>query len=274
MKDSIQFLPPTLYAVKTKTALLAPATGETLEFLGATVQNRSGSNMVAGVAFRQPSDFALQGSSNAMWKAGQWVDAAGTRYSDDSTDAQDATVAGFPLTTLTNNDGFAIQSKTKFNIVSMLINTATAGGAPVFSYEYFNGTTWTVLGTSAAVGSLISLPSFATASEAETVLAFGMPTDWALGGASGDGIDATRYAIRMKATTAPTTTAPIASQMFVGTLYDFIGAAISDDPVSFATEDDDCGIVLTGEFSGGIAPYFATANALNTVSIRYRVRRG
>jgi len=243
------------YQEKTKTDLVTPASGTQLVFVGATLNNRSGSAMTLGVAFKV---------STTRWLAGQWTAAGNPEYTDDTTDAQDAGTNDFALFTTTNNDGFAVQCLDKFGIVGIDQTTASSGGSPVFAYAYWNGSSYATLTT-------VEVPTY-TASAGERTIAFVPPIDWAVnsGQAVTDGLTAGYYSIRVIATTAPSSAGGSAATLWVGRLYDF-KANVSDTAVLNAIpEDSDRGIVLQGGES--IIPYFGTANANNSVSVRYSIR--
>ena len=196
----------TNYQEKTKTALVSPGVGKNLVFVGATLNNRSGAGQIVGLGFK---------FNNASWLAGQWDDSAGASYIDDTTDAQDAGADDFALFSTVNNDGLIIQSTTKFSLIGMTVTTAE-GGSPVYEYNYWNGSAWTTLTT-------LEVPSAYT--EAEHTIAFVAPSDWAkvVTGdtpVDTDGLSDGHYAIRVRATTAPTT-APLASDLWVASLYDY-----------------------------------------------------
>ena len=241
-------------STKGKTTLVSPESGQQIVYFGATVNNRSGGAATVGVTF--PID-------TSRWKAGQWDDSAGASYTDDTTDAQDAGASDFALTTTTNNDGFVVQCLDKFGVVAIDVGTAEAG-SPVYEYTYWNGA-WTAL-TTCVVSSAYTA--------AEHVIAFPEPGDWtAL--ATGDtpvdtdGLTAGYYAIRMRATTAPTT-APLATKLYVAELYDFKEAVADNGVVNFIVEDTIQGLSLPG--GQGIGALFSTASANNAISIRYTTR--
>lgn len=244
------------YAEKTKTAVVPAVSGKQLVYIGATLNNRSGGAIIAGIGFKL---------DNSRWKAGLWDDSEAASYIDDTTDAQDAGTNDFALTTTTNNDGFVIQALDKFGIVGVTVGTAGAGGSPAFEYTYWNGA-WTAL-------TLIETPTWT--STGEKTLAFAPPADWtALAAAdtpvATDGLTAGYYAIRVRATTAPSGTAALADIAWVARLYDY-KEDVSDNAVLNAIpEDADRGIVLQGGES--IIPYFGTAHANNSVTVRYAVR--
>jgi hypothetical protein len=175
----------------------------------AGLQNRSGSTVVVGVGGRLP---------NRYWRAGQWVNAAGTPFTDDTVDAQSAAATDFPLETLTVNDGFVVASPYPFNAISIRCATASTGvGVRAVSYSNFAGSGWTTLTNLFVQDVLLAGTQYVTATE--NLFVFGAPADWGqtqVGGLSG--IPGGLYAIRVQATTVPTL-AGVASSMAVCQLY-------------------------------------------------------
>ena len=243
-----------MYAEKTKTSVVVPESGNNLVFVGATVNNRAGSAQIMGVGFK---------IINSRWKAGQWDESAGPSYTDDTEDAQDAGTNDFALFTTTNDDGFVVQADDQFGIIGIDVTTAEAG-SPVYVVEYWNGSAWTDLTT-------ITEPASYTA--AEQLIAFAPPIDWtAL--ASGDvpvdtdGLDAGKYAIKVDASTAPST-APLAATLWVAKLYDY-KEDVADNSVLNIIPEDPRGLRMqAGE---ELIPMFQTTSANNSVTFRYRER--
>lgn len=241
-------LPSTSYVQKGKDAVLSPLTGGALVLGEATLENNSGGAIDVFIGYKH---------ANSMWKAGQWVNAT-TTFTDDTTDAQSAATGDFPLTTTTVNDGFIIGSNVKFNLIGITVSTAQAG-APVYAYEYWNGSAYVAL----AAGSIKESPASFTA--ADQFIIFMPPHDWAKGG-SGTGVDQTRFNIRMRATTAPTT-APIADILWLGTSIAMKEGLANNTKFSIDLVNTE--IVLPG--GCGFLPYFGgTASAANMVEARYR----
>jgi len=242
------------YPESTKSAIVTPEVGENITFLGATLNNNSGGDQVMGIGFR---------FINSRWLFGQWDDSETASLTDDTADAQDTDAGDVPLFTTTSNDGFVVQARDRFGIIGLDISTSEAG-SPTYSYQYWNGSAWTNLNT-------IAEP--ATFTSGENNIVFAQPLDWtAL--ADGDtpvdtdGLTAGFYAIRVRATTAPST-APVASEIWVAQLYDY-KEAVSDNDVLNITVEDPIGFPIDANSS--IIPYFSSPNNDNTVTVRYRVR--
>jgi hypothetical protein len=112
--------------------------------------------------------------------------------------------------TTTNNDGFLAYGILPFNRLSLTVSQA-ATGAPVYTYEYWNGSAWTAL-------SGVSAPTLTATGS--TTLSFNIPSNWAVGDGTEGGGNNAYYAIRVLATTAPTTAVQITSLTPANTTYD------------------------------------------------------
>lgn len=204
-------------AIGTTTASWAAITGIRLE----VVTNPGGPTVVTF------DDLKLQGGAglgNGPFKARyRWKQVLARRakplglhvahwpsQTDLTADAQDAGLNDVPLTTLVNNEGHTVGAEGPFAEVIYAVTTVQSGGTPVYEYTYWNGTAWIVFTPDI-------LPDFATLGV--TRLQFSFPTtNWLP-----DGSD--RYTIRLRATTAPTAFAPLASTVAV---YDSVVAARSN----------------------------------------------
>lgn len=244
------------YPVIAKTAAVPAEAGKQLVFFGASVNNRSGAANTVGIHF--PMD-------NSRWKFGQWDDSGGASYTDDTTDAQDAGASDVTMFLANQaDDGFVVQGLDKFGVIAIDVGTAEAG-SPVYVADYWNGSAWSTLTT-------IIVPTGYTI--AEHVIAFAPPTDWAALAAADtpvatDGLTTGYYAVKISASTAPTTS-PLATQVWVSRLYDFREAADDNSVTNFTAEDTVRGIRLQGGES--IAALFETAAAGNAISVRYSTK--
>lgn len=180
----------------------------------ASIHNRSGSSAVVGLGGRFPVD---------LWKAGQWTDGT-TTFTDDTTDAQDAGTNDFALTSTTNNDGFIVLCKVPFNIIDIVVGVAAAGGAPAFDLAYsIVGGTWSTI-SNAYVHDVLS-------GTGENLIWFEPPMNWAVTEAGhGTGIDTGYYGIRVRATTAPSGTAALATIMTIGRML-FTTEGVADNAI-------------------------------------------
>lgn len=188
------------------------ATGNYPQF-GIQYQNRMG---VFGVAsnkhqlyFSTTSDhenFMGQNFSTARWEL--WSRIAATPNVDRTATIQAGTAV--TLFTTTNNDGFLAYGVSPFNKITFTISQASTG-APVYTYEYFNGSAWAAL-------TLTTTPDYTATGS--TFLAFTAPSDWAVGDGTEVGGSTSYYAIRALATTAPTTAVQATSMTVTNTTYD------------------------------------------------------
>lgn len=112
--------------------------------------------------------------------------------------------------TTTNNDGFLAYGVLPFNKLTMTISQAQSG-APVYTYEYWNGSAWAALTTNA-------VPDYTTLGS--DTLEFNIPSNWAAGDGSEVGGSTSYYTIRALATTAPGTAVQITSLMVTNTTFD------------------------------------------------------
>lgn len=242
-KESMSItLPPTGLATKLKCYLSYVEVG-----------NSSGGDASCGWGVELP---------DAMWKAGLWDNSETPAYIDDTTDAQDSGTSDFALQSLTNNDGFVVQSTEKFNIIRILVGTAEVGTAATDEYTYWNGSSWTTLPTLSTVDHTGTGDEF---------LQFLTPDDWAKL-ATGDtpvdshGLDAGSYAIRYRATTAPGTTAALATDLAVIKLLDYIEKV--GDGASVTRKYSGAGLKVP--YGQQVLPFCSTANAANWISVDYR----
>lgn len=143
-----------------------------------------------------------------IWYAGQWVHAT-TTNTDDTTDAQDiASADDFSFGTTTDDDGFTIGAQVPFDRVEIKVSTV-AQGSPEYVYEYCNGATWTDF-----KHLMLETPNLA--STGTTYLSWRKPLVWAKYSGSETGLTASRFYVRVRAVTAPTTIAGSADFMKVG----------------------------------------------------------
>mgnify|MGYP001594522777 FL=1 len=218
----------------------------TLEW--ARLVNVSGGTIACGLGVHLPDSIA---------KLGSWVDAT-TTFTDDTTDAQDADADDFTISTLTNNDGHVIGGQVPFNAVSYDITTAEAGSVGTYQVQYWNGTAWTTI-------TAYVLPVFTPVGE--HVLVFPNPRDWVRGG-SGTGVSASHYNIRVRATTAPGTTAAVAKRIHLARL-ELIHPALGNNSVFEYVGGRP---LLLQDQGDGLCAYFQTADARNRVEAVVTIR--
>jgi hypothetical protein len=230
------------YDTQGDAAFLSPPAQKQLVVHTASVENRSGGAMDAGLLRRYGSGgFAL----------GKLVDL-------DTPDLTDVT-GTFPQSFFeANDDGFLIQASRPFGLIGLEIGTG-AGAGGVYTFEYFNGTSYVAL----PALTILRSPDF-TATGFE-VLVFTPPFDWALGGEASVGASGLKYSIRVLSTTAPASAASI-DGAFVGEFLAF-KSQLADDGVLSLDYPDDTPLVLDSE--EGVMPYFGTANAGNLMTVIY-----
>lgn len=239
MFDQVSALQPNKLFGQNQTAPLLytfPATpglnqGAALKWV--ELHNRSNAVAVVGVVGHIP---------DALWIAGQWVNGT-TTFTDDTTDAQDSGGDDFALSTLTNNDGHIIGAEIPFNVVSYDVSTAENAGT--WEIAYWNGAAWTVLANPFLPAALNAVFQ----ATVETVIAFPLPSDWARGG-SGTGVSATKYNLRLRATTAPGATVGLAKRIHIGRAV-LLQEAVADNGVkTFAPGDARSSIVIPPQCDG------------------------
>ena len=227
------------------------------------IQNRSGAVCSVGFGGRLPADPVL-------WRAGKYVTGSPGTYTDDTTDAQNGATGDFELSTLANNDGFIVLCQIPFNVLSVIVQTAAAGGLPVWDLEYTRpGGAWVSI-----AANVYALPTFGTGAGAEHLAWWEMPIDWTVSEAGhATGIPTGYYGIRFRATTAPSGTAPLASQLIPGVIVEST-ENVADNQFAIWEYPDPADQLLPPQCDG-LAIVMAGANipnAQNKVSVLYQLR--
>lgn len=183
-----------------------------------SIQNRSGQTAAVGFGARIP---------NHLWIAGQWDDTGGaTQYTDDTADAQSTATGDFALETTTNNDGYVVASQVPFNAVTINVTTASVDAVSVARaarYSNTAGTGWTSLANVYVQDS--SATNYATG---EALLVFAPPLDWGKITANTGDIPNGYYAINVRATDAPGTTAGVAAAIELWNIF-YIKESVTDN---------------------------------------------
>lgn len=242
------------------TAQSVSSTGVTTSFISREgiairrfeLHNRSGGVASVGIGFR------LQ---NRFWSAGQWDNSETIAYLEDTTDAQDLGANDFALEiAATANDGFVIASPIPFSWVSINIGTAGVDGAVATDrtvrYSNSAGTGWTALGANATYTDQFTSTNTVWAA-GENNFVWQPPADWGQV-VSLNSVPVGMYAINVRSTTAPDTTAALATTIEVGTLL--VVEAVADNGI-YENELT----TFREERSDGLVAYFSTANAGNRV---------
>lgn len=235
------------YGVESKPGVIGIASDKQLEVFSVSAHNRTGANVNTAV---------VRKFSNENWSMFTLDDSA----APDATDVTDTIQAGTTVDVITtdNNDGFMVQSPRKFSLIGLTISQAEAG-VPVYEYQYYNGTTFANL-------TLIATISFGSA--ADSVLVFAPPIDWVVGTPAGIGGNSNEYAIRVRATTAPTQ-AVQADLAWVGDILAFQESMIDNGQLTLEYPETQPFLLDGGE---DIMPYFGTVSANNTVTVTYGVQ--
>lgn len=154
----------------------------------------------------------------------------------------------------TTNHGFIVEAKAPFGFIALNLSQAQSG-SPVYVYEYWNGSAWVTL-------TLSNTPSYT--STGYTYITFQPPVDWAVGD-GGLGIN-TGYSVRARASTAGGQ-AVIANVMRVARWIAYNAVTAAD--ARFQATFENCPYLLDG--GEQLAPYFGTANSLNTYEASFQV---
>lgn len=136
-----------------------------------------------------------------------WRRVAATPNVDATATVQAGTAVS--IFTTTNNDGFLAYGIQQFNKLTFTVSQA-ATGSPVYTYEYWNGSAWTAL-------TGVTAPDLTTTGSND--LTFNIPSNWAVGDGTEGGGNNAYYAIRVLATTAPTTAVQVTSWSTINTTY-------------------------------------------------------
>lgn len=232
----------------------------TMRIGGFSLHNRSGGAISVGLGARLP---------NYLWKAGQWVDAT-TTFTDDTTDAQDSDTNDFALETTTNNDGFIVLSRVPINAISLNVTTDSAGGAAVRAISYSSGVdghTWSTPNANITLSSDGAAGDWATG---EKVWAWMLPYDHTPTTADnglGTGIPKGYYAVRLRATTAPSGTAGLALNMEVFRFLHFTEALADNGVYEAFYGASEARVPVEAD---ALVAFFGTANAGNRATVFVR----
>lgn len=232
-----------------KTDVVSPGSGKQLHLYNAKVHNRSGGAIDMGI---------LKKLDPNMWKF-YTITAAST---PDAAEVTSTIQAGSSVTifTTTNNGGYLVSSSRKFNMIGLNVNDAIGAGSPVFTYQYYNGTAYTTLTTTA-------VPAYT--STGTNLVVFNAPQNWAVGTEAAVGGDSANYNILVRSTTAGSDAAT-ANAAWVGQFLEF-QEGVADNGVLELNMSIARPYVFDGNES--LIPYFSgTANALNTVRVLYSVQ--
>ena len=233
-----------------KADVISPGSGKQLHLYNAKIQNRTGGAIDMGI---------LKKLDTASWKFYTIVAAS----TPDATEVTTTIQAGSNVTifTTTNNDGYLVSANKRFNLIGLNLGTASSGGSPVYTYEYYNGSAYTTLTTNA-------VPVYT--STGTVIVLFNAPQDWAVGTTAAVGGDSSNYNILVRATTASSSVGAVANAMWVGQFLDF-EEGIADNGKLELNMSISRPLILDG--NEAVFPYFGgTANALNTMRVMYSIQ--
>lgn len=223
----------------------------TLRLGTAILLNASSSSSTLGLAKLVP---------DSQWIAGQWTNST-TTVVDNTANAQSAAVDTFNLFTTTASSGFVVQCADPFDLLSVDVTTATVGGTPAFQNSFWGvpllgtGTT----GWQAVTGD--TEPTYTSTGEKIVNLPIPINHMVALAATDFTGARANWYAVRVRATTAPSTSGGKAARLYVGKkLYQQSGVASNG-----AVNPNPTGYPGARVIRGGVAlgAFFSTAHSAN-----------
>lgn len=221
-------------------ALSSIAANYQLQLYGALAHNRSGGTIDVGL-------LRLLNALSTSWKIYKLATAT---YTDVSAAIKAGTATAFFTS---NNDAIYIGSKVPFGIAGLGISTSEAG-SPVYTYKYYNGTSFATLTMVETITSyLIS----------DDLLVFIPPYNWAKGGNAS--LDSNMYFLEIKATTAPSTL-PQLNNAWVAEWLTFREGVVDNGSLELDANIEP----LMFESGEGLVPYFGTANAANLIEASYK----
>lgn len=230
------------YGIKAKTAVLSPAPGEQVVLYSAKVHNRSGDLLDLGL---------MRKLSTQSWKT---IKVAASD-SDVTSLIQAGTAVDFFEST---NHGFIASSNRKFSLFGVNVSTAETG-SPVYTAQYWNGSTWSTLTT-------MDVPS--AYSSGSQLHVFAPPIDWATEDDTGL-VPEDHYAIRVLSSTAPSTAVGIDDAWLAEALT--LKEAVADNGFLEVQFEPERPFIFESEES--VLPYFGSAaNANNIIEVSYTIR--
>ena len=233
-----------------------------------TVHNRSGGAAVIGIGGR---------IQTSIWTMGTWTNAnyaAGTVYTDETTDAQSVAAGDVNLDTVgAANDGFIIGCDVPFNLVGLNVSQASTT-TTVWEVRYSIATLGTGLANnySAALTNLYVAPAFGAGNTGEQIIWFEPPADWVKASAATAIINRhgatvpSQYLLLVRSTTAPDTTRGQITQAQLGRVFMSTENVADNDLLNNIG-----GIELAlPPQCDAIAACISVANPQNRVDVKYR----
>lgn len=227
------------YSNQSLTVPYAVDASKQMLMVSASLYNASGASSLVG---------GFHSVSNADFKV-YTLGASDTEVT--STIQAGSTITAFPTT---NNYGLLVQARNPFQAIAFNISQAQTG-SPVYTYEYYNGSTWASL-------TVLNSPAYTPAGV--QALVFQAPVDWATGDGSEDG-DSTLYSVRMLATTAPSQ----AVQFNALRVLKLIKMQELADKASLDLDFSGSPLLLQGGES--FIPFFSYTSPNNRIDLNYKV---
>lgn len=164
--------------------------------------------------------------------------------------------SGSYLASIGNQLYFQSDSQEILDFIVFHNSVASSGGAPAFTYEYWNGA-WTAITPQV-------VPNFAVLNSA---LILGAPLDWIVGTGGVSGLDASRYSFRINATGAPASPAT-AANIYTSKLLLYRESV--DSKQALEVNFENFGQQFLMNVGQNIIPYFSQASNNNSVELGYR----
>ena len=229
----------TAYVGKGQDMVLSPLSSKQMRVFNAKIVNRSGGFCNVGLLTK------LANTSRKVW------------YNNATARTEKTTLAdagsAFQINASSAGTGLVVQAKKKFNMIGIVVSTASTG-SPTFSAKYYNGSTWTTL------PDMIQTISFAATGY--VLLVFSAPFDWAVGGYSDT--DTTMYSVEILTTSSGNSAE--ATSCIVAQMIDYAGNVNQDSGIEY---NCDPMYPLVLEANEGIIPFFGTSHAGNLISAVY-----
>jgi len=231
------------YAEKAYESALVAQSAKQLALYNVLCRNATGSAIAMGIFTRM---------NNPETKIYNYV-AVGTVLTDITAAIQAETATEILAA---DGDAIVIGNIDQSGLIGFNGTIAETGTAATYTLKYYNGT------------AMVTLPNFEviTAFAANrNYIVFAAPIDWVKGGVSGANTD--KYYVEFKATAAAGTTAPTIDEIWLGKMHAYRSNIAAHGTIDIEVVDHTKPLTLSSE--EGVLPYFATANAGNTVEIAY-----
>lgn len=230
---------------------------EFLDIAEVQIGNSSGGDVAVGWGHTLPL---------TSWHVGQWdndANAGDGAFTDDTADAQEPTADDVAIGTNTEvNEGALVVSEKFPHLIRLNLTTAEVGTASVTAYQYWSTTGWKTLPTLEVIDFTTTGDKYLVALkpiDADILVAGDAPVDTA-------GAPAGGYAVKIYFTTAAGTSAPIAGEVELVHLLDYI-EKIPDGAASVQSNyPQSTHLIPPGQH---LVPYIGTANNNNWILVKY-----